>query len=371
MASERYLRAATATLTQNGTADGVVKVQSVKGFKVKARVLLSSNAQPLLEAEVKAIPDRVTIVVGPIGQDMEQRTDVSAYLITHLAKIDQARQKRAPISPADVDRATYDEEPIVARRTILVNEFGEHISEETPLPVSIESADISLSASVKLTSRDNSPLPGDVADSTRIGGVDSATMLAHNQVAVEPDRSLRVAASLSAAENQFYPGDPADSVRIGGLDGANTLRQLKVNSDGSLNVLANIVTGFVNFVEEYVNEFAEALAVPTATPTDIIEYTVPTSLPAKTFRLYRIIVGGENIATYNVYLNGVLKSRYRSAHGGPLTYEFNYCNGDPESFDGRGPKLLAGETVRIEVTHNRPTAGAFEATVQGLLVNDV
>lgn len=124
MASERYLAAASSSLTSNGLADGTLKVNLSDGFKVKARAILSSDTQPKLEVEIKAVIDRLTILVGPPSSDIQERLNVSAYLVADNAKLDQPQQRKMSISPADVDRATYEEEPVVARRMIQVTREG-------------------------------------------------------------------------------------------------------------------------------------------------------------------------------------------------------------------------------------------------------
>lgn len=124
MASERYLAAASSNLKSDGTVDGVLKVNLTDGFKVKARAIISSDTQPKLEVEIKAVLDRFTLLVGPLSSDMQERTDVSLYTVAANAKIDQAVQRKMSISPADVDRATYEEEPVVARRMIQVTREG-------------------------------------------------------------------------------------------------------------------------------------------------------------------------------------------------------------------------------------------------------
>jgi hypothetical protein len=135
MANERSWRQVSAVFTANGTVDGIVTVATTRGFKVKARVQLQSTAQAQSEYEIKAIPNSTTIIVGPTGQPIDVYANVSAFLLADNASIVQYKQKRPPIGPGEIDRATYEEEPTVARRAILVDEFGALISDVNPLPV--------------------------------------------------------------------------------------------------------------------------------------------------------------------------------------------------------------------------------------------
>lgn len=135
MASERFFRSVTQAFLVDGTSKGVVRVTTAHGFKVKADVVIRSSSQQPLTLEIKRIPNATTIEVGPKGPDMDVRADLSAYLVADGASIQQPRQKRNSIGPGEMDRATYEEEPTVARRTILVDEFGDLVSDANPLPV--------------------------------------------------------------------------------------------------------------------------------------------------------------------------------------------------------------------------------------------
>lgn len=140
-----------------------------------------------------------------------------------------------------------------------------------------------------------------------------------------------------------------DSVRIG--DGVDLL---EINPDGSLNVVVGEDTD-----EEPINVFEESLAIPNGANTTLMIYVVPVS---KTLFLSRIDVSGENIARYEVYIDGDLIARKRSYFGDSLnqTFEFGLSS-------RRGLQVEAGETITIKVLHGRPFSGAFEARLQGLL----
>lgn len=126
MASERKWPRVVETFAVDGTSDGAIKVASTDGFKVKARVIIKSNTQAQLVAEIKSIPDDYTIYVGPPdSKEMEARIDVSAFTVADGATIDQPAAKRPGISSGDFSRAVYEEEPTVAIRVIPVDKTGD------------------------------------------------------------------------------------------------------------------------------------------------------------------------------------------------------------------------------------------------------
>jgi hypothetical protein len=129
MASERFWRLVTQTFVANGTINGVIRVDDASGFKVKAEVVIKSTSQQPLTVEIKNIPDLYTIEVGPKGSEMTTRSSLVGYLISDGASITQPRQKRPSIGPGEIDRAVYEEEPIVARRVIPVGRDGEVIDQ--------------------------------------------------------------------------------------------------------------------------------------------------------------------------------------------------------------------------------------------------
>ena len=135
MANERRWAAVTQSFTVSGTIVGVIRVVTAAGFKVKARVIIQSDTQTQKEYEIKSIPNKTTIEVGSVGKDIDERVDISSYLIADNAIITQPRQKRPPIGPGEIDRATYEEEPIVARRSHLVDDYGNGYTDNNPVPV--------------------------------------------------------------------------------------------------------------------------------------------------------------------------------------------------------------------------------------------
>ena len=103
---------------------------------MKQVVIVASNTQPNLELEIKKVQSSTQIVLGPRTGNIFATTDISAYTTTDSAYIFANEQKRPTITADEFERATYEEEPTVAKRTILVDEFGNKITTANPLPTS-------------------------------------------------------------------------------------------------------------------------------------------------------------------------------------------------------------------------------------------
>lgn len=141
MAYEKRLKAVPLQLfTADGTNLGKVTIPDACAFKVKQQVVLNSSTAGPLRLEVKRVDGDFVLFVGPIGDhqhksSISERTDISAYLVADGASIFAEEQKRPNIPEQEIERLTYEEEPTVARRTVLVDECGDKISTANPLPV--------------------------------------------------------------------------------------------------------------------------------------------------------------------------------------------------------------------------------------------
>lgn len=162
-----------------------------------------------------------------------------------------------------------------------------------------------------------------------------------------PNDRLRVDAQYTSTidgEIEVALSAPDDTVAIS--DGTDILQ---VNGDGSINV--NIVSGSPTS-SNVVSTFDTVSAVASGLETTIVTYTVPSG---KTGRLNRTEFSGENIAVYNLYLNGDLIHRRRTFFGNSLCEEMNF-----ES----GIELADGDVLILKVLHDRPDSGDFEARIQ-------
>lgn len=120
--------------TANGTAEGLVTVSDVSGFFVKQQVSIQATGRETLFLEIKRVISNTQFYVGPKG-NINNRTDLSAYLLSNMPNIQASEQDRPTITLQDHERAVYVEEPVVAKRSILVDELGRYYNDNNPLPV--------------------------------------------------------------------------------------------------------------------------------------------------------------------------------------------------------------------------------------------
>lgn len=143
-----------------------------------------------------------------------------------------------------------------------------------------------------------------------------------------------------------------DSVLIVGTEDATptgTQNVVKVNSDGSLNVNTVITPGISKSIYSVFNQIS---SVANGALTTVLSHTVPVG---KVDYIGQIEVSGDNIAQFEVYINGSINARQRT-YFGDLNAKFNYSSSDNE-----GLGLNSGDNIQVKIIHNRPTLGAFEA----------
>lgn len=146
MLEKRFIAVPPQSFTSDGTANGVITIadNACALFKVKQRIILMASTLPNLELEIKEIDSEENIRVGPIpgkpgiNSGIDARSDISAYTIALGATISANIQKRPAIDNAEIVRATYQEEPAVALRSILVDECGDTINDDNPLPIAFD-----------------------------------------------------------------------------------------------------------------------------------------------------------------------------------------------------------------------------------------
>ena len=290
--------------TADGTVGGQITIAEPCLFKVKQQVILYSSTQGQSVYQIMRIDDNV-LYVADIGGKITDRADVSAFKVANGANISAVEQNRSTIPEQEVERLTYEEEPVVARRVILVDQCGDKIGDTNPLPVTATFSGNVQVGDVRITAYNNDPTPGSLPSSVRIS------------------------------------------------DGTN---QVKVNPDGSLNVIVESGIGS----STPVNQFNAITSAASGISTLLLSYTVPVGYTAN---MFRIEYGGDNIGQFDVHVNSALVARRRTYFGGELadTFEFaaNGANGYP---------LNAGDIVQLYVLHNRPFLGNFEARIQLILI---
>lgn len=134
------------------------------------------------------------------------------------------------------------------------------------------------------------------------------------------------------------------------VEGGNTL---EVNTDGSINV--NIVDSIPTSTPGLDLRYNEISSVPSGVETNLITLTASSI----GFRVEKIIVSGENIALFKVYVNSAPIAVKRTFFG-DLNQEFNF-----ENFNN-GLRLNVGDTMLVTVLHTRPSLANFEATIMSL-----
>lgn len=182
MLEKRLIAVPPQLLTTDGTANGKLTIVDSTLFKVKQVIFIRSNTLEPIELEIKRIEGAYTIYLGPLTQTIDKRSNLVIYTVASGAYIYSNEQKRPSIPQEEFNRAVYEEEPIVAQRTILVDQHGDHYKTNNPFPVKLSDGSINIGTvnaqiEVALSHQDNVPTIGDIHDSVRIGdGINEATI---------------------------------------------------------------------------------------------------------------------------------------------------------------------------------------------------
>lgn len=280
-------------LTANGSSVGVIQIADTKGFKVKGAAQLSDSNGLKMVVQVNQVLSETTMIVGKLGSSPSATAggiasgavvDVSAFLVSNNAVIGFAQQPKSKIKTDDIDEAVYENDPVVAIRTIEVDPYGEMYGPDHPMPVAFDGT-ISI---------------GDVSI----------------------------------------------------VEGGNTM---VVNPDGSINVVVESIPSSTNVV---VNTYNELVSLASGSTSFIVTYTVPFGKEAV---FQRASFSGENIARYDLLINGFIQDTARTAYAGDYTGEFNWTTGNDS-----GLVLVAGNTIKVQVYNFRPSAANFEGRIQVL-----
>jgi len=105
-----------------GTARGRITIASTAGFRVKMEVILTHPTLPSVTVEIKRVLSASHLILGPTDKGIDAYTDVSAYNTD--TTIASTAQRRPNIPLQELERASYEEEPVVAKRVIQVDELG-------------------------------------------------------------------------------------------------------------------------------------------------------------------------------------------------------------------------------------------------------
>ena len=133
---KRILAVSAQSLLLDGSQAGEITIADTSVFRVGQLVTLASDTQDYANFQVKRILKNSFIYLGKESKPIQDRSDLSSFLVADGAKIFAREQKRPSIPEQEIERHTYEEEPVVARRVILVDKYGERFSESNPLPTS-------------------------------------------------------------------------------------------------------------------------------------------------------------------------------------------------------------------------------------------
>lgn len=274
MSSERKWPAyGTASLTVDADNNGRMSVANTFGLYVKMLVSLKSNTAPQIDLEVKEILSQTEIRLGPVGTSINDFSKLSAYLVSDSASISGAAQPMRQIDPKDIENATYAREPIVAKRSIAVDKYGNFYDTNNPLPITITSG-VELefkndSGNPLPVSVDSLPLPTGASTSDNQTNGDQKTQIVDgagnvisstgNALDVNIKTPITVDVSLSNTN---------DDVLVYGFDGTSN-KKIKVASDGSISI---------NDGGNSITVDAISLPLPTGAATDTLQTTGNSSL---------------------------------------------------------------------------------------------
>lgn len=120
--------------------------------------------------------------------------------------------------------------------------------------------------------------------------------------------------------------------------------KLQINTDGSLNV--NVVST-AQVLKSY---FSEVTGVATGITEVVCTYTATAPV-----YLQKIEFSGTNIATFELYVAGIIVDRKITYFSGNLggVFEFN-----------QGLNIATGQVIEVRVYHNRPDPGNFSTRMQ-------
>ena len=143
MLEKRWKAIPPQTFVSSGTALGQITVSDATLFRVKQQIIIEANTIPSRDdLEIKRVIDQYTILLGPKSGNIDSRVDVSAYVSALNPIIYANEQLRSKIPEQEIERLTYEEEPYVARRVIVVDKLGRLIDMGSSGPVPNEWDDV-------------------------------------------------------------------------------------------------------------------------------------------------------------------------------------------------------------------------------------
>lgn len=250
-------------LTANGGTLGQVQIANTRGFKVGMKAVLIAVGQNNLAVQIKRVMSETLLLVGPVGSPYSRAewTDISSYTTAASAYIYAEQQEKSKVPANDRDEATFDQEPTVAWRNVLVDQLGRYYETANPLPVRLSDGSVNIGTvnaqlEMFITHRDNDPDAGDVHSSMRIGDgvtevqnnfgtlanalrtasqIGNATGSANFGAGITGIQTLRVSSNITRNGTELSYDRAASD--------ANTIRTASNMADGSANALTSQASG--------------------------------------------------------------------------------------------------------------------------------
>ncbi len=142
MAFERMLAAVPPqAFTANGTAQGLVTIESTAGFYIKQFVSLQSDTLQPAGFQVKNILSNTQLIIGRPDNSLKaplNPLDLSGYLVSDGATISAPEQNNFTIKPDDHYQAVYMPAPVSSDRVIGIDPYGNPWSQNNPMPVEFD-----------------------------------------------------------------------------------------------------------------------------------------------------------------------------------------------------------------------------------------
>ena len=247
MFEKRWAAVPPQLFTSNGTSSGVITVMDSSLFKVKQLINITANTLTNLNLEIKSIPNDITIIVGPVGANIFTYSDVSAYTTALSSSIGANEQKRSSVPVEEINRAVYEEEPVVATRTVLVDKYGDKYDSNNPLPVDATVSVVVPPVTVELDAL-TPPTQLD-PDNVLVAGSEDGTKIGiKHAVRVDSELDLRVGISDGAnkatvdAFGQLSVKDIDSQTILTSINNILSSGIVKVDDDASQTLLNSILT---------------------------------------------------------------------------------------------------------------------------------
>lgn len=167
-----------------------------------------------------------------------------------------------------------------------------------------------------------------------------------NQLKVNSDGSINVNATGGGGGSNASVGingdaAPSSSTQIGGVDHEGNLAPIKIDDEGRVEVNAGQIFG----VQDLKILYSEESAVVVGLETTLGSYTAPIG---KTAYLLSILASGGNRAQFNVYNNSVMFDR-QYTNVAQLSAPFDYKTG---SSSVPGMVISTGDTIEVAVVNS-------------------